>query len=153
MIRNRDDHPRGVRGKSRTERVVDLHEPRTLEAVSRYMMHERPLDATTPFVFLVGGNGKRRLEPLSYDAVVRMFARRLDKLEIRQPRLPARTSAHSRHSDVGRRDAGADAAKAARTRLSGVHQHLHASLRRRGALRLRPGVDGRWPMNRAGTLY
>ncbi|MFD7541348.1 MULTISPECIES: tyrosine-type recombinase/integrase [unclassified Streptomyces] len=26
-VRKRDDHPRGVRGKSRTERVVDLHEP------------------------------------------------------------------------------------------------------------------------------
>jgi integrase len=62
-VRKRDDHPRGVRGKSRAERVVDLHEPRTLEAVSRYMMHEHPLDATSPFVFLVGGNGKRRLEP------------------------------------------------------------------------------------------
>ena len=61
VVRKGDDHPRGVRGKSRTERVVDLHEPRTLEAVSRYMMHERPLDATTPLVFLVGGNGKRRL--------------------------------------------------------------------------------------------
>ncbi|MFD7015366.1 tyrosine-type recombinase/integrase [Streptomyces sp. NPDC059928] len=40
--RKRDDHPRGVRGTSRTERVVvDLHEPRTLDAVSRYVMHER----------------------------------------------------------------------------------------------------------------
>lgn len=84
-VRKRDDHPRGARGKSRSERVVDLHEPRTLEAVSRYVMHERPLEATSPFVFLVGGNGKRRLEPLSYDAVVRLFARRLDKLKIRRP--------------------------------------------------------------------
>lgn len=83
-VRKRDDHPRGVRGKSRTERLVDLHEPRTLEALSRYMMHERPLDATSPFVFLVGGNGKRRLEPLGYDAVVRLFAPRLDKLGIRR---------------------------------------------------------------------
>jgi integrase/recombinase XerD len=57
VIRKRDDHPRGVRGKSRTERVVDLHEPRTLEAVSRYMMHERPLDAPSPFVFLVEATG------------------------------------------------------------------------------------------------
>ncbi|WP_319687093.1 tyrosine-type recombinase/integrase [Streptomyces sp. ME19-01-6] len=56
-VRKRDDHPRGVRGKSRTERVVDLHEPRTLDAVSRYVMHERPPDATSPFVFLVGGKG------------------------------------------------------------------------------------------------
>ncbi|MFD9467003.1 tyrosine-type recombinase/integrase [Streptomyces sp. NPDC060027] len=68
-VRKRDDHPRGVRGKSRTERVVDLHEPRTLDAVSRYVMHERPLDRTSPFVFLVGDKGTRRLEPLGYDAV------------------------------------------------------------------------------------
>jgi hypothetical protein len=31
-----------VRSKSRTERVVDLHEAGTLEAVSVYVMHERP---------------------------------------------------------------------------------------------------------------
>jgi integrase/recombinase XerD len=84
-IRKRDDHPHGVRGKSRTERVVDLHEPRTLDAVSRYVMHERPLDADSPFVFLVGGNGARRLEPLSYDALVRLFSRRLTKLGLRTP--------------------------------------------------------------------
>jgi integrase/recombinase XerD len=95
VIRKRDDHPRGARGKSRTERVVDLHEPRTLDAVSRYMMHERPLDATSPFVFLVGGNGKRRLEPLSYDAVVRMFARRMDKLQIRQPETTPHALRHT----------------------------------------------------------
>jgi integrase/recombinase XerD len=63
-VRKRDDHPRGARGKSRTERVVDLHDPRTLDAVSRYVMHERPLQAPSPFVFLVGGAGARRLEPL-----------------------------------------------------------------------------------------
>ena len=141
-VRKRDDHPRGVRGKSRTERVVDLHEPRTLEAVSRYMMHERPLAATSPFVFLVGGNGKRRLEPLSYDAVVRMFARRMDKLS--DPTTgddAARTAPHPRHGNVGGRDARADAAEAARPRLSGVHEDLHPSVRRRGARRLRPGAD------------
>ena len=33
-IRKRDDHPRGARAKSRYERVVDLHEPRTLDAVT-----------------------------------------------------------------------------------------------------------------------
>jgi len=104
VIRKRDDHPRGVRGKSRTERVVDLHEPRTLETVSRYMMHERPLDATSPFVFLVGGNGKRRLEPLSYDAVVRMFAhawtssRSADR---RPPRMHFGTSTLQRCGKVG----------------------------------------------------
>ncbi|MFF7145840.1 tyrosine-type recombinase/integrase [Streptomyces nodosus] len=94
-VRKRDDHPRGVRGKSRTERVVDLHEARTLDAVSRYVMHERPLDATSPFVFLVGGKGTRRLEPLGYDAVVRLFARRLDKLGLRTPETTPHALRHT----------------------------------------------------------
>ena len=84
-VRKRDDHPRGARAKSRHERVVDLHEPRTLDAVNRYMLHERPLETESPFVFLVGGTGARRCEPLSYQAVVRGFARRLDRLGIRSP--------------------------------------------------------------------
>ncbi len=84
-IRKRDDHPRGARAKARRERVVDLHEPRTLGAVNRYVLHERPVDAPSPFVFLVGGSGPRRYEPLSYQAVARGFARRLDRLGIRSP--------------------------------------------------------------------
>lgn len=84
-IRKRDDHPAGARGKSRAERVVDLHEPRTLQAVSRYLMHERPLGATSPFVFLVGGGGQRRLKPLGYDALVRTFSRHMDRLGLREP--------------------------------------------------------------------
>lgn len=84
-IRKRDDHPSGVRGKSRRERVVDLHEPRTLEAVSRYVLYERPLDATSPFVFLVGGGGRLRCDPLSYQAVARGFARRMQRLGLAGP--------------------------------------------------------------------
>jgi integrase len=84
-ICKRDDHPRGVRGKSRTERVVDLHEPRTLNAVSQYVLHERPREAPHLFLFMVGGNGARRLEPLGYDAVVRLFARHLERLGLRSP--------------------------------------------------------------------
>lgn len=84
-IRKRDDHPRGARAKARRERVVDLHEPRTLDVVSRYVLHERPVEADSPFVFLVGGTGPRRDEPLSYQAVARGFARRLDRLGIRTP--------------------------------------------------------------------
>ncbi len=84
-IRKRDDHPRGARAKARHERVVDLHEPRTLDAVNRYVLHERPIETESPFVFLVGGTGRRRCEPLSYQAVVRGFARRLDRLGIRTP--------------------------------------------------------------------
>ncbi|MER6316435.1 tyrosine-type recombinase/integrase [Streptomyces sp. NPDC001581] len=82
-IRKRDDHPGGARGKSRSERVVDLHDPRTLDAVSRYVMHERLLESASPFLFLIGGNGSRRLEPVGYDAVVRLFARRMAKLGVR----------------------------------------------------------------------
>ena len=85
MIAKRDDHPRGARQKSRHERVVDVHEPRTLDAVSRYVLHERPAESPSPFVFLVGGSGPRRLEPLSYAALVRLFARRLDALGLRTP--------------------------------------------------------------------
>jgi integrase/recombinase XerD len=84
-IRKRDDHPRGARAKGRRERVVDLHEPRTLDAVSRYVLHERPAEAQSPFVFLVGGSGARRCEPVSYQAIARGFARRLDRLGIRTP--------------------------------------------------------------------
>jgi site-specific recombinase XerD len=84
-IRKCDDHPRGARAKARHERVVDLHDPRTLDAVNRYVLHERALDAESPLVFLVGGVGARRDEPLSYQAVVRSFARRLDRLGIRSP--------------------------------------------------------------------
>jgi integrase/recombinase XerD len=84
-VRKRDDHPRGARAKARHERVVDLHEPRTLDALNRYVLHERPLESGSPFVFLVGGAGARRCEPLSYQAVARGFARRLDRLDIRSP--------------------------------------------------------------------
>lgn len=84
-IRKRDDHPGGARGKSRQERMVDLHDPRTLDAVSRYVLHERPVDAPSPFLFLVGGTGARRADPVSYQALVRGFARRLDRLGIRSP--------------------------------------------------------------------
>ena len=85
VIRHREDHPRGVRQKSRQERVVDLAEPRTLDVVSRYVLHERPLDADSPLLFLVGGTGPRLGEPLSYAAVARGFARRLDRLGLRGP--------------------------------------------------------------------
>lgn len=94
-VRKRDDHPRGARAKSRQERVVDLHEPRTLDAVNRYTLHERPLDADSPFLFLVGGSGARSGEPLSYQAVVRGFARRLDRLGIRTPDMTPHALRHT----------------------------------------------------------
>jgi integrase/recombinase XerD len=83
-IRCREDHPRGVRSKSRTERLVDLHDGATLAALSGYIMSERPPDAATPIVFLVGGKGTRRNEPLSYSALVRLFARACERAGIRE---------------------------------------------------------------------
>lgn len=94
-IRKRDDHPRGARAKARREREVDLHEPRTLDAVNRYMLHERPVDAASPFVFLVGGSGPRRCESLSYQAVARGFVRRLDRLGIRSPEKTPHARRHT----------------------------------------------------------
>lgn len=84
-VRVRDDHPGGARPKSRSERVVDLFEPDTLAAVSDYVISQRPLGATSPFVFLVGGAGARRCEPLSYAALVRLFARAATRAGIREP--------------------------------------------------------------------
>jgi len=81
----RDDHPRGARSKSRTERVVDLHEAATLEAVTAYVVHERPQDAETPILFLVGGKGVRRHEALSYAALAKLFARACSRANIRTP--------------------------------------------------------------------
>jgi integrase len=82
-IRHRDDRPKGARSKSRAERVVDLHEPEALAALSTYIMNDRPADADTPIVFLIGGRGKRRLEALSYDGLVRMFTRACVRAGIR----------------------------------------------------------------------
>lgn len=75
-IRHRTDHPKCVRTKSRTERVIDLHEPEALTAVSRYVATERPTDAPTRHLFLVGGGGQRAAEALSYAAFAKMLKRR-----------------------------------------------------------------------------
>ncbi len=85
VVRHRDDHPKGARSKSRFERVVDLHEPEALATVSAYVMDERPKDTQSPLVFLVGGAGRRRGEPLGYDGLARMFARACTRAGIRQP--------------------------------------------------------------------
>jgi integrase len=85
VIRYRTDHPKRARTKSRTERVVDLLQPETLQAVSDYVMDERPADAESPYVFLVGGQGKRRHEPLGYHALVKLFERHCERLGIRDP--------------------------------------------------------------------
>jgi integrase len=48
-------------------------------------MRERPQEADTPILFLVGGNGSRRHEALSYSALVRLFARACSRARIRAP--------------------------------------------------------------------
>ncbi|MFJ5695102.1 tyrosine-type recombinase/integrase [Arthrobacter sp. NPDC093125] len=97
-VSKRDDHPRGARGKSRQERVVDVLEPRTLDAVNRYVLRERPSQSPSPFIFLVGGHGARACEPLSYSALVRMFARRLDSLGFRGPEKTPHALRHTHAS-------------------------------------------------------
>src|SRR5205823_11532040 len=73
----------------------DLVEPATLEAVNAYVMNERPTDAQTPIVFLVGGHGLKRCEPLSYTALVKLFQRRCDALGIRQPWMTPHALRHT----------------------------------------------------------
>jgi integrase len=94
-VRHRNDHPAGVRQKSRRDRTVDLLEGRALPAVSDYVMHERPADAPTSYVFLVGGRGKRRHEPLSYDGLVRMFARAARRAGVRDAWLTPHALRHT----------------------------------------------------------
>jgi integrase len=55
VVRHRTEHPKGVRTKSRTERVVDLHEPEALAAVSEYVMRERPADTEAALSARDGG--------------------------------------------------------------------------------------------------
>jgi len=59
------------------------------------VMHERPTDAATSYVFLVGGKGKRRCEPLSYDGLVRMFARAAARAEVRDAWLTPHALRHT----------------------------------------------------------
>jgi integrase/recombinase XerD len=95
VIRHRTDHPAGVRQKSRRDRTVDLLEGRALPAVSDYVMHERPADAVAGYVFLVGGRGQRRYEPLSYDGLVRMFARAARRADVRDAWLTPHALRHT----------------------------------------------------------
>ncbi|MFF2657365.1 tyrosine-type recombinase/integrase [Kitasatospora sp. NPDC058032] len=94
-VRKRDDHPRGVQQKSRRDRVVDLLEGRALPALNDYVMRERPTDTDSPWVFLVGGKGKRRGEPLSYDGMVRMFARAAERAGVRDAWLTPHSLRHT----------------------------------------------------------
>jgi integrase/recombinase XerD len=84
-----------VRQKSRRERVVDLLEGRALPAINDYVLRERPQDADAGLVFLVGGRGKRRHDPLGYDGMVRMFARAADRASVRDPWLTPHALRHT----------------------------------------------------------
>jgi integrase len=95
VVRHREDHPKGARSKSRTERVVDLHEPEALATLSAYVIEERPREAESAFVFLIGGRGGRRLEPLGYEALVRLFARSCERAGIREPWLTPHALRHT----------------------------------------------------------
>ena len=95
VIRHATDHPKGARTKSRAERVVDLHEPETLLAVSAYVVHERPNVDGSPFLFLAGGHGKTRGEPLSYAAIAKWFQRRKRAADLTSPWITAHALRHT----------------------------------------------------------
>lgn len=94
-IRCRDDHPKGARGKSQTERVVDLHDRGTLDMINAYVMRERPRGAATPFVFRVGGRGTLRHEPLSYAVLAKGFARAAERAGVRAPGVSPHALRHT----------------------------------------------------------
>jgi integrase/recombinase XerD len=95
VVRHRTDHPKGARTKSRTERLVDLHDQGTLAALSAYVMGERPSEAPTSHVFLVGGHGPRRHEPLGYAALAKAFRRRCRALGLDEPWLTLHALRHT----------------------------------------------------------
>jgi integrase/recombinase XerD len=66
-----------------------------LPAINDYVMHERPQDAESGYVFLVGGRGQRRTEPLSYDGLVRMFARAAQRADVRDAWLTPHSLRHT----------------------------------------------------------
>ncbi|AXI53079.1 MULTISPECIES: tyrosine-type recombinase/integrase [Rhodobacterales] len=94
-VRCRADHPKGARGKSRVERVVDLHDGQALDTISAYVMRDRPRETETPFIFLVGGNGTRRSEPLSYAALAKAFARAAERAGVKSPGVTPHAMRHT----------------------------------------------------------
>ena len=74
---------------------MDLLQAETLQVVSDYVMHERPSDTTSPYVFLVGGRGKRRHDPLGYAALVKLFERHCERLGIRTPWITPHSLRHT----------------------------------------------------------
>lgn len=95
VVRHRNDHPKGVRSRSFRERVVDLHEPGALAALSAYVMAERPKDTDSPYVFLVRANRARRAEPLGYAALGKLFTRACERAGIRESWVTPHTLRHT----------------------------------------------------------
>jgi integrase/recombinase XerD len=94
-IRYRTDHPKGVRTKSRTERVIDIYEPEALATLSAYVMLERPKAAPTRHLFLVGGAGSRTTEPIGYAALAKLFARRKKEVGLTDPWITPHALRHT----------------------------------------------------------
>lgn len=84
-VRVSADPDRRLKAKSADARPVDLKDNETLAALSKYVVEIRPKGGPSPYVFLVGRGGARRFEPLSYWAVVKLFARILDAMHLRTP--------------------------------------------------------------------
>ena len=95
IVRYRTNHPKGARTKSQQERVVDLHEPEALAAMSTYVMEERPREADSTLIFLVGGRGAKRGEPLSYAALAKLFARCCERVGIHDSWVTLHTLLHT----------------------------------------------------------
>jgi integrase len=95
LIRYREDHPRGVRTKTRAERAVDLLEPETLATLSAYVAGERPRTAASQYVFLVGGTGQQALQPLSYAGLVKSFKRRCQRVGLMDPWITPHSLRHT----------------------------------------------------------
>jgi integrase/recombinase XerD len=94
-VRYRIDHPKGVRTKSRTERVVDIYEPEALAALSHYVMSERPNNAPTSHLFLVCGAGLRAVEPIGYAALAKLFERRKKEIGLLDPWITPHALRHT----------------------------------------------------------
>ncbi|BBG02787.1 hypothetical protein PSA01_29090 [Pseudonocardia saturnea] len=87
--------------------MVDLLEDWALPALNRYVLLERPPEAQTPLLFLIGGRGARRDHALSYDGLVRLFQRAAARAGVREPWLTPHSLRHThatRMTELGMRE-------------------------------------------------